>query len=77
MAATLLRKVVMTEQLSPTLTVPEAAQLLGISTWLAFQAVRRGELPSVRLGRRILIPRARLHAWLAGQAVEGNEHRGP
>jgi excisionase family DNA binding protein len=48
----------------PTLTVDETAELLGISRGLAFQAVRRGELPSVRVGRRILVPRHRLEAWL-------------
>jgi hypothetical protein len=33
------------------------------------QAVREGALPSLRLGRRILIPRARLQAWLEGMAA--------
>lgn len=48
----------------PTLTVAEAADLLGVSRWLIQQQVACGGLPSVRLGRRILIPRARLLAWL-------------
>ena len=47
-----------------TLTVEEAARLLGISRGIAFQAVRRGDIPSIRIGRRILIPIARLHAML-------------
>ncbi len=51
----------------PTLTVAETAELLGISRWLVQQAVRNGSLPSRRVGRRILIPRIRLDAWLAGQ----------
>lgn len=51
----------------PTLTVEETASMLGISRWLVQQAVRRGELPVVRIGRRILIPRVRLEAMLAGQ----------
>lgn len=53
----------------PTLTVAETAELLGISRWLVQQAVREGALPSLRLGRRILIPRARLQAWLEGVAA--------
>jgi excisionase family DNA binding protein len=53
----------------PTLTVQETADLLGISRWLVQQAVRRGELPVVRIGRRILIPRVRLLALLAGTAT--------
>lgn len=52
----------------PTLSVAETAELLGISRWLVQQAVRDGSLPSLRLGRRILIPRARLLEWLHGDA---------
>ncbi|GAC1611861.1 MAG: hypothetical protein NVS3B26_28950 [Mycobacteriales bacterium] len=47
-----------------TLTVAEAATLLGVSTWLVQQQVVRGARPAVRLGRRILISRSRLLAWL-------------
>lgn len=54
----------------PTLTVAETAELLGISRWLVQQAVQQGALPSVRLGRRILIPKARLQAWLEGERSE-------
>ena len=39
------------------LTVDEAAELLGISRALAYTIVHRGEVPSVRLGRRIVVPR--------------------
>lgn len=53
----------------PALSVAETAELLGISRWLVQQAVRDGSLPSVRVGRRILIPRGRLDAWLAGSAA--------
>ena len=38
-------------------TVDEAAFLLSISRGLAYELVARGELPSIRLGRRIVIPR--------------------
>ena len=40
-----------------TLSVDEAARLLGISSGLAYELVRKGELAAVRLGRRILVPR--------------------
>lgn len=43
-----------------TLSVEEAGRLLGISRGLAYEAARRGELPTIRLGRRLLVPRARL-----------------
>lgn len=45
---------------SLTLTVVEAAELLGISRSKAYDAVRSGEIPSVSIGRRIVIPRRRL-----------------
>lgn len=51
---------------APVLTVQEAADYLRISRGLAFAAVRDGSLPSVRIGRRILIPRRQLEALLAG-----------
>jgi excisionase family DNA binding protein len=40
-----------------TLSVEEAARLLGISPGLAYELVHRGELAAIRLGRRILVPR--------------------
>jgi excisionase family DNA binding protein len=43
-----------------TISVEDAARLLGISRGLAYEAARRGELPTIRLGRRLLVPRARL-----------------
>ena len=47
-----------------TVTVTEAAELLGISRGMAYECVRTGELPSVRLGGRILIPRRKLEDLL-------------
>jgi excisionase family DNA binding protein len=38
-------------------TVEEAAQVLGISRTHAYELVARGELASVRLGRRIVVPK--------------------
>ena len=46
------------------LTVPETARLLRISRNLAYELVARGELPAVRLGRVIRIPRSELDDWL-------------
>jgi excisionase family DNA binding protein len=48
-----------------TYSVEEAAQLLGIGRGLAYEMVRDGSLPGLRLGqRRILVPRAALEALL-------------
>ncbi len=52
-----------------TLTVEEAAQLLGISRALAYELVGRGELPSIRLGRRIVVPRHALEVMLGAASM--------
>lgn len=48
-----------------TVTVEEAATLLGISRAFAYEAVARGEIPSIRIGRRVLVPRAALERLVA------------
>lgn len=50
------------------LTVTEAAQLLRISRNLAYELVAQGQLPHVRLGRVIRVPRHGLEQWIARQA---------
>ena len=47
-----------------TLTVDEAGKALGLSRCGAYEAVARGEIPSVKVGRRILVPRAALERML-------------
>lgn len=53
-----------------TLTVEEAAGLLGISRALAYELVARGEIPCLRLGRRIVIPRQAIDALLSQATSE-------
>jgi excisionase family DNA binding protein len=52
------------------LTVEEAAKQLGIGRTFAWQLVRRGDLPIVRLGRCVRVPRRALEAWIARQTEE-------
>lgn len=47
----------------------EAAELLGISRELIFDLLRTGQLKSVKAGRRRLISKANLDAFLAGDAA--------
>ena len=49
-----------------TVTVQEAADLVGISRTLAYELIARGELPHLRLGRRILVPRRAIEELLHG-----------
>jgi excisionase family DNA binding protein len=48
------------------LTVDEAAKRLGISRPSAYEAARKGELPNIKIGRRILVPIAALEQLLTG-----------
>ena len=60
-------------EMSLLVSVPEAARLLGIGRTCAWDMVRNGELPTLRLRKRVLVPRAALER-LAGvhgdQAIE-------
>jgi excisionase family DNA binding protein len=47
-----------------TITVEEAGAVLGVGRSTAYEAVRAGELPSLKLGRRVLIPVPKLLALL-------------
>lgn len=53
-----------------TLTVEEAARLLGISRALGYELVAQGQLPSLRLGRRIVVPRRALEAMVEAAPPE-------
>jgi len=46
------------------ITVEEAASLLGIGRSAAYDAARRGQLPTRRLGRRLFVPVPAFLAWL-------------
>ncbi len=56
---------------SEVLTVEEVAHKLRVCTQTVYGLARSGELPSLKIGRRVLIPRANLEHFLAkagGQA---------
>lgn len=45
---------------TPTMHVEQAAELLDVSRASAYKAVNAGEIPSIRIGKRILVPTAAL-----------------
>jgi len=47
-----------------TLTIEETAALLGLGRTAAYEAARRGDFPTRRLGRRLIVPVPALLAWL-------------
>ena len=57
-----------TEQSPLTITVERAGQLLGISRGLTYDLVRRGEIPAIRLGRRVVVPASAIEEMLRGGA---------
>ena len=54
----------MTSEERLTLTIPEAAGLLGIGQTLAYEMASAGLLPVLRLGRVMRIPKAALTRWI-------------
>ncbi len=58
------------DDLPPTISVEEAGELLGISRRSAYRAAATGELPTLRLGRRLLVPTPRLRKLLGDVTVE-------
>jgi len=53
------------------LTPLEAAKLLRIGRGTAYEQIRCGTIPSIRMGRRILIPRAALLRMLETTKNDG------
>ncbi len=44
----------------PTLSVEEAGRCLGLGRSASYAAVERGEVPALRVGRRLMVPTAAL-----------------
>jgi excisionase family DNA binding protein len=53
-----------------TFTIDEVAATLGISRSSAYECAKRGEIPTVRFGRRIVVPRRAVLALLGETAAE-------
>jgi excisionase family DNA binding protein len=52
-------------------TVPEAGRLLGLGRNAAYDAAERGDIPTLRVGRLLLVPKNPFHRILgiAGTAI--------
>ncbi|GEP00026.1 helix-turn-helix domain-containing protein [Methylobacterium haplocladii] len=48
-----------------TITVEEAGRRLGVSRNTAYEAAGRGEIPAIRIGRRLLVPLVAFERMLA------------
>lgn len=56
-----------------TMSVREAAVTLGISERNAFRLAKAGELPTIRLGKRLLVPLAAIERMLADPGAQTPE----
>jgi excisionase family DNA binding protein len=52
-------------------TVPEAGRLLGLGRNSAYAAAERGDIPTIRIGRLLLVPKIPLHRMLGIDAMAG------
>lgn len=51
-------------------SIVEAGQLLGLSCNASYEAAKRGDIPTIRIGRRVLVPKAPFHRMI--EAVPGS-----
>ena len=62
----------MMQQERLTLTVEQAGELLGISRALAYEMARTGRLPTLRFGKRIVVPRKAIENMLESSLANSN-----
>ena len=53
-----------------TLSIPEAAKVLGISRYSAYEAVRRGDIPVLQIGKLRRVPKAQLMRIIEGDRAD-------
>jgi excisionase family DNA binding protein len=58
-----------------TITVTEAGAQLGLGRNSAYEAAKRGEIPTVKIGRRLLVPRDAVDRLLAQAMIGSAEER--
>ncbi len=52
-----------------TLSIPEAAKVLGISRYSAYAAASRGDIPILQIGKLRRVPRAQLMRMIEGDGL--------
>ncbi len=52
------------------LKVHEVAKILRVSEYLVYELIRRCEIPHIRVGGRILVPRYRLAEWIERNTIK-------
>jgi excisionase family DNA binding protein len=52
------------------LRADDVARLLGVSAWSVYESIKAGEMPAIRVGRRILVPTHALRLWMSESAAK-------
>jgi excisionase family DNA binding protein len=58
-----------------TVSVEDAGKILGYSRNTAYEAVKSGEIPAIRIGRKLRVPKAALERLLQGTNSTRPENR--
>lgn len=58
-----------------TITVDQAAEVLGLSRGAVYEGVKRDQIPSLKVGRRIIIPVEKFVEWLGAKKVTSRVER--
>jgi hypothetical protein len=57
-------------QESLTYSIPFAGSLVGLGKNASYAAARRGEIPTIRFGKKLRVPRAKFMRMLSGELAE-------
>jgi excisionase family DNA binding protein len=57
------------------LKVEDVQRLLGIGRWKVYELITRGELPVLRIGRLVRVPRPALEAWIEAKTERPKSSR--
>lgn len=60
-----------TDELPATISIDHASEILGVSSRTAYRAANRGQIPTLRIGRRLFVPTARFLDMLGIETSEG------
>ena len=55
----------MSQEETRVLSVPEAGRLIGCGRNLSYELARTGKIPTIRLGRKLVVPKEAFEKWLA------------
>lgn len=64
------RQAPVTKQRHATTTIEEVAKLLRVGRNQAYEAAHRGEIPVIKIGKRLLVPTSALDRLLSGEAAK-------